>query len=193
MGRTILREPTFCYVQARENFDARDQGLRQNLSRCRYHLQQTINSHSQNHAGTKWLDMNVGCAQFDRLFQKIVDGANDRRATGEIPKTVDVIVSLDLGCLHTLRHAWSVLAKPLADSAVVMSSKDATARLTGPPRANPPHEWLLRRWDRQRPRYFRCLPRSGTGRPSSHSGSDEKMVQLAMRQRAVGGGQSAAA
>src|SRR3974390_1408068 len=57
--------------------------------------------------------MDIGCAQFDGLLEKIVDGANDGSATGKITETVNVIVGLDPCRFGALWRGQRVFAKPL--------------------------------------------------------------------------------
>ena len=41
----------------------------------------------------KGFDMDVARAQLDRLFDEVIDRAHDRRAAGQVPQIVDVLVS----------------------------------------------------------------------------------------------------
>ena len=88
----ILRQPALGDVEAGENLDAGNDRLRQCAGRCRNDAQQAVHSHSHDEPGLERLDMDVGRAQLDRAFQKVVDRAHDRRATGEITQALDVIV-----------------------------------------------------------------------------------------------------
>jgi len=36
--------------------------------------------------------MYVARSKFDRFFHKVIDRAHDRRATGEVPQTVDALL-----------------------------------------------------------------------------------------------------
>src|SRR5205814_1206019 len=80
-------------VQARENLDARNQRLRQDVGGCGYAPQQAVDPHPYNEAGANGLDMDVSGAGLHRLFQKVVYSTNDRGAARKVAKALNIVVA----------------------------------------------------------------------------------------------------
>ena len=87
--------------------------LRQNAGRRRHGAQQSVDPHAHHEAGAERLDVDVARAQLDRLFQQIVDGADDRRAAGEIAQAVDVVVGPGRRRLRRLGRRHVLVAEAL--------------------------------------------------------------------------------
>ena len=87
----VLRQPPFGDVEVGDDLDAGNHGLRQHAGRRRNRPQQAVDPHADHEPSVKGLDVNVARAQFDRLFQEIVDRAHHRRAAGEIAQAFDVV------------------------------------------------------------------------------------------------------
>jgi hypothetical protein len=90
-GGAVLRQAPFRDVEAGDDFDAGNQRLRQDAGGRRDRPQQAVDPHPDRQPGVERLDMNVACAQFDRFFQKIVNGAHHRRAAGQIAQALDIV------------------------------------------------------------------------------------------------------
>jgi hypothetical protein len=50
-------------------------------------------THADHEAGGERLDMDVACAQLDRLLQEVVDRAHDRRAAGKVAQAFNVVLA----------------------------------------------------------------------------------------------------
>ena len=116
--RAVLRQATLGDVEAGDNLDARDHGLRQHAGRRRDRPQQAVDAHPDHQPGVKGLDMNVTGAQFDGFFQEIVDGANHGRAAGEVPQALDIVFAR----LKRLKAALSLDA--LAAQTLIERNRD---------------------------------------------------------------------
>ena len=98
----VLRQSPLGDVEARDDLDTGDDGLRQHAGgRCDL-PQQAVDPEAHGQPGLKGLDMDVAGAQLDGLFQEIVDRAHDRRAAGEIAQAFDIVLvrlpeAVDLG------------------------------------------------------------------------------------------------
>ena len=74
------------------NLDARNYCLGERSRWGRHCAQQAVDPHSHRESGTKWFDMDIACAQFHCLFEKIIHRPNDWRTAGQVSQAVDVIV-----------------------------------------------------------------------------------------------------
>lgn len=53
--------------------------------------------------------MDIGCAQFDRSFEQVVDGAYDRGAAGKVAQAFDIILDATLRRVASVRRTRLVL------------------------------------------------------------------------------------
>ena len=81
--RAVLRQTPFRDVEAGENLDARNRApaaaRRPGAGIAR---KQAVDAHAHVKPVAKRLDVDIACAQFDRLFDEVVDRAHDGRAAG---------------------------------------------------------------------------------------------------------------
>ena len=87
----VLRQPPLGDIQPRQDFYARDQRLRQNAGGRGHEAQQAVDAHAHGQPRAHRLDMDVGGAQFDRLFEQVADRPDDRRAARKIAQALDVV------------------------------------------------------------------------------------------------------
>jgi hypothetical protein len=59
----------------------------------RHGAQHAVDAHAHDQAVPERLDVDIGCAQLDRLFQEIVDAAHDGRPAREVAQVFDVVVA----------------------------------------------------------------------------------------------------
>ncbi len=89
----VLRQAPLGDVEARDDLDAGDDGLRQYAGGRGHRPQQPIDPHADDKARQKRLDVDVAGAQLDCLFQEIVDGAHHGRAAGEIAQAFNIVLA----------------------------------------------------------------------------------------------------
>ena len=90
--RAVLRQPPLGDVEAGQDLDAGDHGLRRNAARRRHGRSRPSIRIRTDQRGADRLDMNVAGAQFHRHLEKIVDGPDDRRAARQVAQVVDIVV-----------------------------------------------------------------------------------------------------
>jgi len=111
----VLRQAALRDVEAGENLDAGNDGLRQHARRRRNGAQQSVDAQAHRQARPEGLDVNVAGAQLDGLFQEIAHGADHRRPGGEVAQALDVVLARIGGVIVGLRRCRVIVAEPLIE------------------------------------------------------------------------------
>ena len=91
--RAILRQPAFGDVQAGENLDTRDDGLRRRIGWRGHRAEHPVDPHPHHEPGPERLNVDIARPQFHGALEQIVDGPHDRRTARQIAQTIDIIIA----------------------------------------------------------------------------------------------------